>query len=365
MHLTKYRNVRLIDNTDPTSPLAHKISAEMGTLKNDGNGEKTFTPFGVPARPLAVGEKACLRVINSSKTPLNITIIDLSPDWSISQIYPDPDVKEYELLETGNDAALFFEMETWLPENYAEGTDTLKVFANVEGTSFRWLELDGLDKGERSVRSFDVPKDALEALMSNFSAPNMRNMKPVVNLSSPGGRNWTTAQVEVVVRRPSIAHVTDPALSLLQSAFDQVIAKSGAQKTRSINGREETFKRPELSNPIINEVTQYCVALAQNQVTGAELRAFNKDALSDAQQRGAFDTVKYCASMAAGVAHEWFNAKIWGDDKKYEEYKLALNKKFGGCDLQYQEAVKQFLEFLKNRGHVPYSYSGASERFCD
>ena len=355
IQLTKYRNVQLIDNTDPTSRLANKVVTELGVLKENKDHSKTFVPFGNPARPLSIGEKSCLRVTNVSDTPLNIVIMDLAADWGISQIYPDPNLKDYELLEIGANNALEYEMEAYLPDDYQEGTDILKVFATVEGTSFRWLEMSPLDQPTRAISRGGMANGALEQLLTAFAAPNMRNMKPVINLSSPTGSNWTTAAVEAQVRRPTIAHVTDPALSLLQSAFDEVIAKQqDTVKSRSINGSKIEFTRPELSDPIINEISQYCVALDQNQITETELNEFDKNALGKAQERGAFDTVKYCASMAAGVAREWFNAKIWGDDAKYKAYQEALEAKFGDCDINYRNAMLQYLKYLKEGGHTPY-----------
>lgn len=353
VHLTKYRNARLIDNTDPTSPLARKIVAELGKL-TDPNNKATFQPLGSPARPLSVGEEACLRVTNLSNTPVNIAIMDLQPDWGISQAFPSPDNgQDYELLESGANNALMLPMGAWLPDDYQEGVDTLKVFATIEGTSFHWLEMPALDQPPAAPKATRNTGDALEQLMSALAAPKLT--RQMVNLSAPKGRSWTTTEVEVRVRRPTIAHVHDPALSLLQAAFDEVISKKdGAPKTRSINGREETVKRPELSHPIINEITQYCVAIAQNQVTEEELLSFDKTALDDAQQRGIVDTVKYCASMAAGMAREWFKSKVSGDDAKYNEYKSALNAKFGDCDPNYKDAMLQYLNYLRTGGHTPY-----------
>lgn len=362
VHLTKYRNARLIDNTDPTSPLARKIIAEMGIPKigDDGNlirdeeGNPVFKPFGTPARPLSVGEKVGLRVTNLSGIPVNISIMDLQPDWGISQAFPAD--ADYYLLETGSKNALIIPFETFLPDDYQEGTDILKVFATVEGTSFHWLEMPALDQPPAAPKGTRNMGDALEQLMSAFAAPKLT--RQMINLSAPKGRSWTTAEVEVIIRRPSIAHVADPALSLLQSAFDEVVGKTNGFSTRSINGREQTVKRPELNNPIINEITQYCMALAQGRLSEDELQAFdgkrNNPAVKDAQERGVVDTVKYCASMAAGMARELYNAKIRGDDAKYNQYKAALNAKFGDCDINYRNAMLQYLNYLRNGGHTPY-----------
>ncbi len=351
VHLTKFRNARLIDNTDPTSPLALKIVAEFGKQKTNTDGTTTFQPFGANARPLSAGEEFCIRVTNRSKKDVNVTILDLQPDWGISQIHPTG--KDYELLEPGEHNAYTLEAAAALPEDYQEGTDILKVLATVEGTSFRWLEMPPLDQPPPSKKDLTrAPGDALEELMAAFAGEHLT--RQIVNLSSPKGRTWAATEVDVRIRRPSIAHVSDPALSLLQSAFDETIAKHNGSKTRSVNGAKVEVIRPELSDPIITEVTQYCIALAQGEVTEAELTRFDEDALDNARKRGAIDVAKYCASMAAGVAREWFNAKIWGDDAKYNQYKAALTQKFGDCDPSYRAAMQQFVEFLRKSGHVPY-----------
>ena len=349
VHLTKFRNISLIDNTDPTSPLARKLVAELGKVETNEDGIESFKPFGARRRPLSVGEEFCLRVTNKSKTALNIAILDLQPDWGVSQIYPDQ--KDYELLESGDGNAYIMRAAAALPDDYKEGHDTLKVFATVEGTSFSWLEMPPLDQPSEK-RNFRSTGDALEQMIAAFGedAPT----RQVINLSAPKGRSWTTTEVELLVRRPSIAHVADPALSMLQSAFDETIARTNGGSTRSVNGVVENVGRPELSDPVVSEIAQYCVALANGEVSERELTSFDERELDNAQKRGAVDVVKYCASMAAGLARQWFNAKVWGDDKKYEQYKTALNERFGSCDPNYRKAMEQFLEFLRNSGHVPY-----------
>lgn len=360
VHLTKYRNIRLIDNTDPGSTLARKLVVELGSRQppEEGDGLGTFgEPFGIRSRPISVDEVVFLRVKNISKKAVNVTVLDLQPDWGISQVYPTVDedsgeAKDYELLEPGEENALLIPLKGYLPEGYQEGTDIIKVIAAVDGTSFRWLELPALDQPQtRSI--IRGPANPLEELLTAFASDQLT--RQVVNISAPKGKNWATAEVEVRVRRPTIAHVHDPSLSLLQSAFDQVAAqKTGESKSRSVGGREETFKRPESSDPIINEVTQYCVAVANGDVSSEELFDYNMRAIADAQERGAIDTVKYCASMAVGMAKNLWAAKVGGDTTLYNQYKDALTKKFGDCDTNYKEAILQYVKFLANRGEVPY-----------
>ena len=92
IHLTKYRNVRLIDNPDPNSTLARKLIIELGTRNPPANGEEgigTFgETFGLRSRPLSIGEVVLLRVKNLSNKAVNVTVLDLQPDWGISQVYP-------------------------------------------------------------------------------------------------------------------------------------------------------------------------------------------------------------------------------------------------------------------------------------
>jgi predicted phosphodiesterase len=361
VHLTKYRNVRLIDNTDPGSSLARKLVVEIGTRKMPEEGEEgpgTFgEPFGARSRPISVDEIVFLRIKNMSKRAVNVTVLDLRPDWSISQVHPAVDedtgeAKDYELLEPGEENALLIPLRGDLPQGYQEGTDIIKVIAAVDGTSFRWLELPALDQPQtRSVTR--GPVNPLEELMTAFASDKLT--RQVINLSAPKGKSWATAQVEVRVRRPTIAHVHDPSLSLLQSAFDQVIAqKSVETKSRSVGDREETFNRPELSDSIINEVAQYCIAVANGEVTADELYSYNTRALAGAQERGAIDTIKYCASMAVGMAKNLYAAKINGDTTLYNQYRDALTQKFGDCDPNYKEAVLQYIKFLANKGEIPY-----------
>lgn len=371
IHLTKYRNVRLIDNTDPNSTLARKLIIELGTRKPPENGEDgigTFgEAFGLRSRPLSVGEVVFLRIKNLSNKAVNVTVLDLQPDWGISQVYPsvNPETgesKDYELLEPGDENALMIPLGTDLPQGYQQGTDVIKAIASVEGTSFRWLELPPLDQAPVATRAVTrSPANPLEELMTAFASDQLT--RQVVNLTAPKGKSWGTAEVEVRVRRPTIAHVHDPSISLLQSAFDQVIAqKDGVTKSRSVGGHEEVVTRPELSNPLISEVTQYCMAVANGDISTDALPSFDQltlsagqsRALADAQERGAIDTVKYCASMAVGMAKNLWAAKVHGDTTLYNQYQEALKKPFGDCDLNYREAVIQYAKFLANRGEVPY-----------
>jgi predicted phosphodiesterase len=367
VHLTKYRNIRMIDNTDPSSTLARQLVVELGSRVPPKEGEEGFGTFGevlgLRSRPISVGEIIFLRITNKSAKAVNLTVLDLQPDWGISQVYPPPggeEERDYELLEPGEENALLIPVQTALPDGYQSGTDIIKAIAAVDGMSFRWLELPALDQPvTRAITK--GPSNPLEELMAAFGSEELT--RAIIPLTTAKAKSWGTAEVEIKVRRPTIAHVHDPAFSLLQSAFDEVVAqKEGATKSRSVGGTEVEVKRPELSDPIINEVAQYCVAVANGELSADDLPSLDQEglsegqsrALAEAQERGVVDTVKYCASMAAGVAKNLWAAKVRGDTVLYNQYKDAATKKFGDCDPNYREAVLQYVKLLVNKQDIPY-----------
>jgi hypothetical protein len=137
-----------------------------------------------------------LRIKNRSPQVLNVTVLDLQPDWGIAQVHPYN--QDYDTLDP--DAEVKVRLVAGLPEGYETATDLLKVFATVGPASYKWLELSPLD---RPHRPRGVPTNPLEVLMAALTAeqPGARTMSPVV----PPSHDWSTAQVEVRVKG------TDPA----------------------------------------------------------------------------------------------------------------------------------------------------------
>jgi hypothetical protein len=139
-----------------------------------------------------------LRVRNDSSEILNVTIMDLQPDWGISQLYPG-ESGYFEPLDPGQTLPLI-PLQASLRPGYTEGTDVVKVFATVGTTNFRWLELPTLDEPlERSAATRGGPSSALDELLTAFSsgAPKTRNL----NLAACPSKEWVTAQVELRVQK--------------------------------------------------------------------------------------------------------------------------------------------------------------------
>ena len=208
-HLTKFNAAKDLRNHDPTSPLARRLIIEL-VGKEDSDYDPANEPhpkaFDNPMLPeVNNGEWAFLRIKNgfSEHQPdnvLNITVLDLQPDWGITQIYPSGAAEWFVPLDPGMEVLL--PLSASLPEDYTEGTDTIKVFATLGSstTSFQWLQLPRLDQPpRRATTRGQKPKDPLEAMMGAITSeqPIMRNLEP----GRYPSRVWTTAEIELRTKR--------------------------------------------------------------------------------------------------------------------------------------------------------------------
>ena len=207
-HLTKFNAARDLRNHDPTSPLARKLIVELVGKEDsdyDPANEPHPKPFDDPALPAVnSGEWAFLLVKNGfpehqKDSVLNITVLDLQPDWGITQIYPSGAAEWFVSLDPGKDVLI--PLNATLPEGYSEGTDTIKVFATFgeSTTNFQWLQLPPLDQPPRRLATRgERPKDPLEEMMQAITSelPTMRNLEPARYPS----KVWTTSQIELNIK---------------------------------------------------------------------------------------------------------------------------------------------------------------------
>ena len=155
-------------------------------------------PFDDPGNApiLKPGSWTFLRIKNTSTRVLNVTVLDLGPDWSIHQIYPSSEDTLFMPFDPGQE--LLLPLRAYLPEGYTDATDVLKVFATIGSTNFRWLELPVLDQPHLSKSTRGHSRNPLEQLLAALAAdePPTRHLNPAVY---PTGE-WTTAQVKVHVQ---------------------------------------------------------------------------------------------------------------------------------------------------------------------
>jgi hypothetical protein len=83
-----------------------------------------------------------------------------------------------------------------LPDGYQAGTDIIKVFATIDTTSFRSLELSALDRPALRYRSPLGSANALEVFLSKFESAQSTRAAAVDVCAM---MEWVAHQVEIEV----------------------------------------------------------------------------------------------------------------------------------------------------------------------
>ena len=151
-----------------------------------------------------MGETAFLKITNNHSEVLNIAVLDLSPNWSIQQVFPGGQGLYFEPLDPGRSLDLI-PLTADLPPGYGKGTDVIKVFASTCAPNFKVLELPPLDLAEQgrrnhgASRSLNASADPLDTLLAAVAAeqPTLRSLTAQ---SSPSSE-WTVVQIEVAIER--------------------------------------------------------------------------------------------------------------------------------------------------------------------
>src|ERR1035441_9614837 len=195
VHIVKFKNVLALDT--PDTSMKQKLAVSLdGSGNTDRAGGPTF---------FKPGDRLTLNITNPQqpnpadpndpRRVLNITVLDLASDWSITQFYP-ASAGAFEPLDPGKTLPL--ELEAWLPAGQSEILDKLKVFATRDTTNFRWLELPAL--GKPDTRSRGQIHDPLEQLLSAITADQASTRHVSLTASPQADGGWTTAEVELRVR---------------------------------------------------------------------------------------------------------------------------------------------------------------------
>jgi hypothetical protein len=198
VHLTKYHATAELDNRDKTSPLADKLVIEwLGTSDIYEAGDEIpqksqLKKFPDPINPnVKVGEWVFLSIHNTSSQVLNVTVLDLASDWSVSQIYPPGKGEKFVTIEAGKKEV------APIPAT-SLGEDNVKVFATVDEANFRWLELPSLDEelGRKGLFRSGNPLDALLAAIDEEQPPTRK-----LGVAASPSREWTTKHISLTVTK--------------------------------------------------------------------------------------------------------------------------------------------------------------------
>ena len=202
VHLAKYRNIQELENPDLDSTLRGGVALEISSLPDSfrpGDAIES-TPFQrlEEHSEKAPGDLLCLTITNCSLWTVNITVLDLQPNWAVSQLFPSVSRGMFEPLDSNSSLCIPLRVE--LPQGCEEGTDLLRVFATLGPTNFRFLELPAIGSPSgpgMTIRA--TPSNHLERLLAavaGYETP-LRGSALVDSASS----EWTVEQVEVRVRR--------------------------------------------------------------------------------------------------------------------------------------------------------------------
>ena len=195
LHLSKYLNLRELENRDAQSALVHDVSAEL-VWAHAARGENGGAHAGsgpAAAHALRAGDWVSLRVRNGGGQTLNVTVLDLRPDWSVAQIFPSR-AGLFETLGAGQE--LFVPLRADLPPGYEEGDDLIKVFVTTGAVDFKCFQLPPLDTPPATPPHALRTPPAAEPTPAD-PAPTTRDM------SAPRGpeEDWAALDREVSVRR--------------------------------------------------------------------------------------------------------------------------------------------------------------------
>ncbi len=204
VHLAKYQAVQELDN--PNSKLTAALEVELMTQPDWQPGTRiTAQPFPDSSNiTVKAGEITFLRIRNNFSQSLNVAVLDIEPTWAISQIpLLGLDAPFYELAP---EEEIFTPLQFQVPavEGYEVANETLKVFATLLPSDYRWLLLPALDqeisrKGNEVKRSSSALGNLLAAIGGDVDqAPSLS--RAAVYVADPN-QEWTTKQVRLEIVR--------------------------------------------------------------------------------------------------------------------------------------------------------------------
>lgn len=141
-HLAKYRGLRTLEN-----PEAPHLGIGLELCGDDPSADPVPVPSG--GLDLKCDEAVILRIVNRSSMRLDFAVLDLAPDYSVTQILPPRGSFSLLPLDAGEGHVL--RIRGALPPELQEGVDVLKVFATRGSVSYRGMQLPPLGKRDPSL----------------------------------------------------------------------------------------------------------------------------------------------------------------------------------------------------------------------
>jgi Caspase domain len=199
VHLARFQAVQTLENPDPTSPLRGQVLVELlGAPPDFKEGGPTHNlkpiPSGVIPR-LQPGEWLVLSITNRSSQSVNVSVLDLSSDWSVSVIANDAGQRSFPVPANGGQFRL--PLKASLAAGQSKSTDVLKVIATVDPPpAFDLLTLPPLD--QPIVRASVTRSAGPLAAILDAAAAERPSTRAMTTGAQPT-RGWTVSQVAVEV----------------------------------------------------------------------------------------------------------------------------------------------------------------------
>lgn len=200
-HLAQYRKVRELENPDPMSPLLHKFSVDLLGVQSDFKvgGRPPLHPVpvanGTPS--VRIGDWIFFRAQNHYSTEegitVNLTVLNLRPDWSIQQVFPSR-AGLFDTLEPEQELSIPLRFE--LPDGYDEAIDVIKFVATITPVDFHFLKLPPLDTPSRPDPAHHENSIQLVTRSSERGSGKSKTPVPLYEVE-----DWTTRQFEIRVTR--------------------------------------------------------------------------------------------------------------------------------------------------------------------
>jgi hypothetical protein len=139
------------------------------------------------------GAKFTINLVNGSDRDVFITILALSSDGSVGQVFPHPDAAGAELLPRNESKSLPFPV--YVPPGRSSVRDHIKVFVSTTPLDLRFLTQPAVRGRDAAEASADSP---LERMLAQASVGATRNLGQPINLG-----DWAVLQQAFVVRKRS------------------------------------------------------------------------------------------------------------------------------------------------------------------
>jgi hypothetical protein len=201
-HLAQYRKVRELENLDPSSTLFRKFSVELLGVQADYKMGQPIRPHpvaevhGTPS--VRVGEWILFRLHNHytklEGITLNVTVLNLRPDWSIQQVFPSR-AGLFETLEPTGKLSIPLRFE--LPDGYDEAIDVIKFVATITPVDFQLFKLPPLDTPTALDRAHK--EKSTRHISRSFERGSGQAQTPAVVIPLPDVEDWTTRKFEIRV----------------------------------------------------------------------------------------------------------------------------------------------------------------------